>query len=446
MSDILRHGASGGAGRLPPNESHDEFVELCATATTGSLSSGERRRLDEHLSHCESCREILAQYRAIVERVIPALSPLPAAEDRSSSEWSQDLAETQLLARLKEGDRDLVDEPAPSGNSPESATVGKPLSSDEALWSHMWVQFAAAVMLVAALGLMAYRIGKRRGAETVASALPVLKPETSRVGVLEPAISKQGPPAKETADLRVEALRSQLQERLSEISRLKAQQADAENQMSVDQADRSRLEKDRAALSEQLAVAQQNLNATQQKLDSATSQSSQERARNLALEQKVDELTQNMNERDQEIARERELLDHDRDIRELMGSRDLYIAEVYDVAKTGDTEKPFGRVFYPRGKSLIFYAYDLDQQKGIERVSTFQAWGRIGPDRDRAVNLGILFQDNANKKRWVLKSNNPKTLAQIDAVFVTVEPNGGSAHPSGKPLLFAYLKIQPNHP
>jgi hypothetical protein len=29
---------------------------------------------------------------------------------------------------------------------------------------------------------------------------------------------------------------------------------------------------------------------------------------------------------------------------------------------------------------------------------------------------------------------------------VTVEPNGGSPHPSGKQLLFAYLRINPNHP
>ena len=62
------------------------------------------------------------------------------------------------------------------------------------------------------------------------------------------------------------------------------------------------------------------------------------------------------------------------------------------------------------------------------------------------MNLGLLYQDNGNKKRWDLKSDNPRTLAQIDAVFVTVEPNGGSAHPSSKPLLFAYLRIQPNHP
>lgn len=40
----------------------------------------------------------------------------------------------------------------------------------------------------------------------------------------------------------------------------------------------------------------------------------------------------------------------------------------------------------------------------------------------------------------------PKKLSQIDAVFVTVEPNGGSHTPSGQPLLFTYLKVEPNHP
>jgi len=45
-----------------------------------------------------------------------------------------------------------------------------------------------------------------------------------------------------------------------------------------------------------------------------------------------------------------------------------------------------------------------------------------------------------------LKANDPKTLEDIDAVFVTVEPHGGSQHPSGKALLFASLRISPNHP
>lgn len=97
-------------------------------------------------------------------------------------------------------------------------------------------------------------------------------------------------------------------------------------------------------------------------------------------------------------------------------------------------------------QSLVFYAYDLDQQVGIKKASAFQAWGRRGPGKDEALNLGIFYQDNAAKKRWVLKFDHPKELAEIDAVFVTVEPKGGSHKPSGKPLLFAYLKIASNHP
>jgi len=45
-----------------------------------------------------------------------------------------------------------------------------------------------------------------------------------------------------------------------------------------------------------------------------------------------------------------------------------------------------------------------------------------------------------------LKFDDEKALDQIDAVFVTLEPDGQSHKPSGKSLLFAYLKVNPNHP
>jgi hypothetical protein len=97
------------------------------------------------------------------------------------------------------------------------------------------------------------------------------------------------------------------------------------------------------------------------------------------------------------------------------------------VAKTG-TQKPYGRVFYTKGKSLVFNAYDHG--------------GWCGPDRDQALNLGVFYEDSEAKKRWILRF----ALAQIDAVFVTVEPNGGSNKSSTKPLLFAYHRMDPNHP
>ena len=194
------------------------------------------------------------------------------------------------------------------------------------------------------------------------------------------------------------------------------------------------------------STAQATTKGLQDKLDSLEQQSSHDKQQATALEAKVNDFTRLLHDRETTIDQQQELLAHDRDIRDLMGARDLYVAEVYDVERTGETKKPYGRVFYTKGKSLIFYAYDLDQQAGVKNVSTFQAWGRRGPDWKEALNLGIFYVDNASKKRWVLRFEDPKALAQIDAVFVTVEPNGGSHKPSNKPLLFAYLHIDPNHP
>lgn len=427
---------------MPPSESHDDFLELCATATTGSLSADERRRLTEHLSECESCRQILAQYEAVLGQVIPALAPDPNEEGSSASGWSVEQAEAALFARLREDDRSSYQQ-VPHRSDPVNNRKA-PASSHEGVWRHIWGQFAAALLLVASLGLIAYRTGIRRGLD--------LSPRASTPASATPAVQQTGnslsasAPNTKLTDPQVAGLRSQLEASSAEIRRLKTQLAEAMTDRDNKNTDRIRLEQERSVLSKQLELASANLTVAQQKLNSLTIQDSQDNVRAETLQGKVDQLTASVHDSDQEIGRERELLDHDRDIRELMGSRDLYIAEVYDVAKTGDTEKPFGRVFYTKGKSLIFYAYDLDQQPGIERASTFQAWGRRGPDRDHAVNLGILYEDNASKKRWVLKSDNSKTLSEIDAVFVTVEPNGGSSHPSGKPLLFAYLRIQPNHP
>jgi hypothetical protein len=160
----------------------------------------------------------------------------------------------------------------------------------------------------------------------------------------------------------------------------------------------------------------------------------------------VNDLNLDIKEKDKQIAESREPLDRDRDVRNLIGARNLYIVEIYDVGQSSDTQEPFGRVFYTKDKSLIFYGYDLDQQLDIRKAAAFQAWGGRGSDRQDAVSLGLLYKDDANQKRWVLKSNDAKTISQINAVFVTVEPKGRSAKPSGKPLLFTYLRLDPNHP
>jgi predicted RNase H-like nuclease (RuvC/YqgF family) len=241
-------------------------------------------------------------------------------------------------------------------------------------------------------------------------------------------------------------LRHQLEQQSAEMSRMKFAQNQLEMDFQSGQAGRQGLLQERSDLSQKLEAAQAHTQGLQDKLESLDRQSSQDKQRALALEAKVGDLTRLLQDRETALDQQQELLAHDRDIRDLMGARDLYVAEVYDVERTGETKKPYGRVFYTKGKSLIFYAYDLDRQAGVKNTSTFQAWGRRGTDWQQALNLGVFYVDNASNKRWVLRFDDPKALAQIDAVFVTVEPNGGSHKPSKKPLLFAYLHIDPNHP
>ena len=106
------------------------------------------------------------------------------------------------------------------------------------------------------------------------------------------------------------------------------------------------------------------------------------------------------------------------------------MADVHDVSGRG-TEKTYGHGFYTKGKRLIFYAFDLDAQPGVQSASSFQAWGRKRPDKQQAHSLGTFYEDNVSKKCLVLKADDPKSLEDIGAVFVTVEPNGGSQYPSG---------------
>jgi len=162
-----------------------------------------------------------------------------------------------------------------------------------------------------------------------------------------------------------------------------------------------------------------------------------------ALNVSLNEADTALNDKDRMLALDKDFLSHDRDIRDLIGARNLYIADIFDTTETGKTAKPFGRIFYTKDSSLVFYGFDLEKQRGLERDAAFQVWGS-GSDRS-PVSLGLFYQDDSHN-RWVLRCNDPKTLARLNMVFVTVEPPGGSSKPTGKPLLRAYLQIASNHP
>jgi Putative zinc-finger len=451
---MIRGSSNLGAGALSQSEPHDEFLELCAASTTGELSDDERRRLEQHLAVCASCREALRQYESIVSDVIPAIAAGDAPENvPATDDWSQDKAEKELLDRLAREEKDLNGRTDRGGSSSYFPSRILPFSS-ESTWRNVWMLYAAGILLVVAVGFFAYRVGVRRATDVVKAPQPQPMQQESVLAQasLEEQLSDAGHDREvaraEVAqrDRMITDLRRQLGRESAEIGELKAAQTQLETNLRAGDATRQDLNEQKATLAQKLESAESNSHSLEEKLDSLAQQSAQDAARAKASEAKANELTQQLQEQQAAVEQRDELLAHDRDIRDVIGARDLYIAEIYDVAGTGETKKPYGRIFYTRGKSLIFYAYDLDQQTEVKRASTFQAWGRRGPDRQQAINLGVFYEDNATRKRWILKCDNPRTLAQIDAVFVTVEPKGGSHKPSSKTLLFASLKIDPNHP
>jgi hypothetical protein len=446
-----------GAGALAQSGPHDEFLELCVASTTGELIDDEQERLGEHLATCASCRRALRQYESIINDVIPAMAASDEAEHLlADSAWSQE--------QEKQAEKALFDRLADEENHPPGETGKRNGSSifpyrlpfsNESTWRSVWMLYAAGILLFCALSFFAYRVGMRRGTgiaetpqpqvnkqEPFPAAHPSLEEQLSDAGhgraVVNTEIAQR--------DKMIADLRRQLARQSAEISEMRAAQNQLESNLREGDASRQDLSQQKIELAQKLESAQSTSSSLQGKLDVLAQQSAQDAARAKAGEAKVNDLTHQLQDQQAALDQRDELLSHDRDIREVMGARDLYIAEIYDVAGTGETKKPYGRVFYTRGKSLMFYAYDLDQQADLKRTSTFQAWGRRGPDRQQAINLGVFYEDNATKKRWILKCDDPKTLAQIDAVFVTVEPNGGSHKPSNKPLLFAYLNVNPNHP
>jgi hypothetical protein len=312
------------------------------------------------------------------------------------------------------------------------------------------VGVAAAACVLVGVALGAYHLGGRTRVLTEPT-------QVASSNNYNPASEKQTTDklgALQTAQM--SRLQLQVSAGQQEISRLREAVHAAESRFAALSAAKAgqleefhRVSEERDKLAGQLHEAEQAYQLVQAELTTLRSEHDRVVLRTTSLESKIDEL--NVSNRDQErrLQDDEQYLSADRDIRELMGARKLYIADVFDVDSGSRTRKPFGRVFYTQSKSLIFYAFDLDHEPGVKTASAFQVWGQKDAEsgeKNHAMNLGILYMDSESNRRWVLRLDDPKQLAEIDAVFVTVEPHGGSHKPTGKPFLYALLRKEANHP
>jgi hypothetical protein len=426
------------------SDAHEKFRRLSALANSGTLTRSEWLELDEHLGICDECREINAEYRLLVQDAMPFLASAHADLPQDQT-WDGADVRRQLLSRVGRDKR-----PARSlGKSFFDHVAHSPYFLAPS--ARRWIIGALAACLLAAVSLTFYRLGRisqaseKQPVTTIQTrALDLTSQKISADELLGKQAAKIIEVEERTAKQQQEVNRLQialhtLEQRSSELSAAKSE-SDGQLQTVSGQRD---------ALTAQLQQAEQSYRSAQEELVNLRTEHERDLTRMAALESKVDDLTASNRGLEQRLADEDRFLASDRDIRELMGARKLYIADVFDVDSGSRTRKPFGRVFYTQNKSLIFYAFDLDRQPGVKNASIFQVWGQKDAELTkltRATNLGILYMDSETNRRWVLRLDDPKQLAEIDAVFVTVEPHVGSTKPSGKPLLYALLRKEANHP
>jgi Anti-sigma-K factor rskA, C-terminal len=312
-----------------------------------------------------------------------------------------------------------------------------------------WLPLAAGLLLCTSLAILTYRMGKHRSLDVARVEQRSVPPSEAISHEALAVVSRDRDAVNaqlSERDKAISELGREIAEESSENAKLKALQSEQPLALQTAEEAKKQAAQERERLAQMAAASQEALQASENRLKSLERERFDDAMHAASLEAKVGELSRALDDRERTTDEQQELLAKDRDIRELMGARDLYITDVYDILRTGETQKAFGRVFYTKGKSLIFYAFNLNDQPGLKEASTFQAWGSRGLDRAQALKLGMFYEDSVAKKRWVLKFNDARTLQQIDAVFVTVEPHGGSEKPSGKPLLYAYLKVNANHP
>ncbi len=410
---------------------HDEFVALCALYHSGEITEEEWALLQIHLAYCDSCHQQFLQFEQIASGVVPALASVAAAEPGK--------VPPQTAAALDEAERRLMGSVSP----PKPMAVQK----RKIPW-----KLAVAVAAACLIGFVALLTRDRMTSHEEAHLQPnqfpapeVQSPPAHAVPGSDAQVPKKPAEEAEVAKLRAELLTTQV-----ELKKANLAKSQLEQNLKEEQSARAQLSQERNTLSQQLAAAQSEAASLRDQSTTDSLRTADLAAREKALEAKVHALSAQieekdvaLNDKDRMLALDKDFLSHDRDIRDLIGARNLYIADIFDTNQNGKTAKPFGRIFYTKDRSLVFYGFDLDKRAGTKQDASFQVWGR-GSDQP-VVSLGLFYQDDAHQ-RWILRCNDAKALAHLDMVFVTVEPPGGSTKPTGKQLLRAYLQIPANHP
>ena len=429
-------------------ERHDHFEELLAAASVGDANGAELAELEAHLRECPACRQAYGDFLELgsVRMAVEGNTNVQVSGPEAMGYIDSVRFREKFLEKAEaEGILSSRKKTAPSLPPPVIGQAMRPARP------RTYVPYAlgvAATVLLALGGAAVYR-GKIHVPR--ASSVERRTHET-------PTAPAQGVSSEQNQQAVLARLEAENQTLASEIASLKvslAKEASAAEEWKTSAANS---ESDRAALlgaarerDAKISDLQRQLDQVQTQVTSVRGELEKAQASNqdtlLADQARINEQSDQVAEQSIALAREREMLAANRDIRDLMAARNLHIADVFDTDDRGKTRAAFGRVFFTEGKSLIIYAYDLNDKRVQDAGYHYRVWGKKEGPGQGAKSLGIFFSDDKAQRRWVFKYEDPKVLSEIDSVFVTLEPPGKNpTEPKGEKFLYAYLRNQPNHP
>jgi archaellum component FlaC len=432
---------------------HEQYEELCTLAMIGEVSAAEMQDLRQHLSECANCRE---QYREFTQFLLPQLSISSDNDARFETGYSsadrERLRKDFLFAAEKKGrvfSEEAIHGTAETAAPPAAPVV--PIRAPRYVYRYRWAMAASIAVLLFGSGYGTHLAlvqrelaSNHRAAGTAAAAQPgnadrEANSADDAVARLQAANTVN---AKTIADLqqRLSTTIGELQEAQHFLQTSQAGQSALQNQLNQKNGQLVALQSQAQGSQESMAELRTEVTQLQQRVNDSQAVAA-------ANELRIRDLNGQLAAQTASLDREQQMLSVGRDVRDLMGARNLHIIDVHDANGIGKDRKSFGRIFYTEGKQLIFYAFDLDDKRVTNATYSYAAWGERLGQPGSVKSLGILYVDDKAQRRWSLKVNDPHQLAEINSVFVTLEPHAGEgAKPQGKRILFAFLGGEANHP
>jgi hypothetical protein len=400
---------------------HSHYEELAALLAGGFLSDAERIEFCEHIKVCLYCLKAEEEFSELVHSGLPlTVSPLQEFVDKTKTRPDNGMRARFFHRVRREG---IVFSPGVEGS---------------ALYPRRRVSIfiAAGTAVATAIAVVAFFVSYWRPARGSTQAQQQVEQLKRENAALTASLSRLND-SLAAGQHEIQSLRGQLENTASTAENLRRNTEQARGEAARSSSQNAQLLDESRNQEKLLADAKDEAaRVNQLRLNDEASL--------VEEEVRIAELSDKLRIASATLDMERQLAAAGKDVRELMAARELHVIDVRDTDPNG-ISKAFGRVFLTEGKSLIFYAFDLNEDGVRNTKRSFQVWAMPEAGKNAARSLGFLNVDAKATGRWVLKVENPGLIKAINSVFVTVEPAAGGKQPSGQKMLYAYLGTA-NHP